>query len=411
MKKYFSCDDDKVINIVSSTPFVSLNNITMTSTENLELYNKIKKINMEDLRLGFVCNWDQHCGISTYSTFLLNSLKDKANEYKIFSEYLEEKDNTEEISYCWKRGEKLNDLIKEIKAWKPNFLIIQHEWGLFPNASHFMKFIIDIERLKIPYLVTTHSIYYHLDKTIPLSVIKNIVVHSEAGKQVLLDTHFQGNINVIPHGCLDLNTKGELWNIFKNPYTLFGYGFGFKYKGVDMAIDAIKRLKDIHQDKFKDILYIYICSESENNKGIHNEYYDNLSKKVEELGLDNNVLLIKGFVDENILENYLRTVKLVLFPYIQEESNTVYGASGAIKIAMSHNVPVIASNSHLFDDLNDIVPKISNHIELATEIDKIFSSWEYKDELIKRNHEYILKNSWDNIANKYIKVISDIRNS
>ena len=410
IKKFFSCNDNNEVNIVSSTPFISLkNDITLTSN-NINLYSKINKINMEELRLGFICNWEQQCGISTYSTYLLNSLKDKINEYKIFSEYTENRENSDTVSYCWKRGDSLKSLISELKIWKPNFLIIQHEWGLFPNASHFMKFITDIEKLKIPYLITTHSIYYHLDKTIPLSVIKNIVVHSEDAKQVLLDTKFQGNIKVIPHGCHELNKKGELYNIFKNPYVVFGYGFGFKYKGVDMAIDAIKYLKDT-QEKFKDILYIYICSESENNKGIHNDYYNKLSSKVEELELDDNVLLIRGFVEEDILENYLRTVKLVIFPYIQEENNIVYGASGAIKIAMTHDIPVIASKSHLFDDLNNVVPKISDSIELAKEIDKIFSNDKYKKELIEKNHEYIKNNSWDNISNMYIKVISDILNS
>ena len=144
---------------------------------------------------------------------------------------------------------------------------------------------------------------------------------------------------------------------------------------------------------------------------IHNEYYNNLTKKVEELELQNNVLLIRGFVNEGILENYLRTVKLVIFPYIQEENNVVYGASGAIKIAMTHNVPVIASYSHLFDDLKNVVPKISDHVELAKEIDKIFSSDKYKKELIEKNHEYIRNNSWENISMMYLKTISDIRNS
>lgn len=414
MKKFFSSNEDNLVNVISTTPFISLsnNNITMNSDENINLYNMVNKVCIEDLKLGIVCNWNQQCGISTYSKYLVDSIKDKVNNYKIFSEYTDIKiEETIEEVYCWKRGENLNELIKEIKKWKPNFLLIQHEWGLFPNAAHFMKFIIDIEKLKIPYLVTTHSIYYHLDKTIPLSVVKNISVHSQGAKNVLEETYFQGNIHVIPHGCVDLNGKGELWNIFKNPYTLFGFGFGFKYKGVDIAIDAINYLKNNFGNKYKDILYIYVCSESENNKGIHNEYYNILNKKVEEMDLENNIILIKGFINEKLLENYLRTVKLVLFPYIQEQDNIVYGASGAIKIAMSYNIPVIASKSHLFDDLNNIVPKISNSIELAQEIDKIFSDENYKNSLIEKNHQYILDNSWENISKMYLKVISDIRNS
>ena len=78
---------------------------------------------------------------------------------------------------------------------------------------------------------------------------------------------------------------------------------------------------------------------------------------------------------------------------------------------MTHNIPVIASKSHLFDDLNDIVPKITDYKELANEIDKIFSDDKYKNELINKNHEYIKNNSWDNISKMYLKTISDIINS
>ena len=45
IKKYFVCDEDNLIKVISSTPFISLTkenkDITMTSFEHLKLYNKI----------------------------------------------------------------------------------------------------------------------------------------------------------------------------------------------------------------------------------------------------------------------------------------------------------------------------------------------------------------------------------
>ena len=408
MKKYFALNQDNVVNIVSDKPFVIIDgeNKTKNTYRDISMYDKIKDIQKSGLKLGFICNHNQKCGISTYSKFLLDNIKGKVSDYRIFSEINPVQEHDDNITYCWKRGERLNGLIMEIKSWEPDFLIIQHEWGIFSNATYFMLFINELEKLKIPYLVTMHSVYEHLDKSIPVSILENIVVHSNTGKDILKKVGFSNNVVVIPHGCPMPSTKGELWNIFQNPYVLFGYGFGFKYKGVEIAIEAISILKK--DPKFENIFYMYCCSNSVNNDGIHNAYYDSLIKKVEELGVQDNVMIKKGYLSEEILENYLRTVKMVLFPYVMEPENTVYGSSGAIKIAMSHNVPVIGSVSHLFDDLDGVIPRINGAVELAQEIDNIFSSHEYWEELLQRNRDYITKYNWDNIGDSYLQAIADI---
>ena len=401
---YISLDKNNQVNVISTSQFNSINDVVKTDND-VSLYEKIISHNKDNkIRLAYICNWKQKCGISTYSEFIFEKLKSNIDEYKIFSEHSENIDESENIKYCWTRGTSLKELLKEIKDYKANVVLIQHEWGLFPNATFFMSFIIELKKLNIAVLTVLHSVYEHIDKTIPLSILDNVIVHSNEAKNVLIKMGFKGSVNIISHGCPELNNSKELWNIFQNDYTLFGFGFGFKYKGVDMAIDAIKYLKD-NDPKFKNILYIYVCSESNSNKGIHNSYYDFLTKKVDDLDLSENVLLIKGFLENDMLDRYLRIVKMVIFPYVSDPDNTVYGASGAIKIAMSYNLPVIASQSHLFDDLNNIVERISNYIELATEIDKIFSNDNYKNSLINKTHQYINEHSWEKMAILYLDAI------
>ena len=185
---------------------------------------------------------------------------------------------------------------------------------------------------------------------------------------------------------------------------MFGYGFGFRYKGVELAIDAVDYLVK-NDPKFKKLTYIYVCSDSVGNQGVHNTYYNQLVDKVQEKNLTNNILIIRGYLSDSMLENYLRTVKLVVFPYVMDGQNVVYGASGAIKIAMSHGNPVIASRSHLFDDIEGVVPRISNAQELASEIDRIFSSSEYRESLVRKNHEYISNNTWETSGQKYARIL------
>lgn len=364
------------------------------------------------IKLAYICNWNQQCGISTYSKFIFDELKDKVDEYKIFSEYPQNdqqrvEDDTDLI-HCWKRGDNLRNLISKIKEYNPNFILIQHEWGIFPNAGYFMSFITQLKRMHIPTAVILHSVYDHPDKLIPLSILDNVIVHSVNAKNLLNKSKFRGNIFVIPHGCPDVKQYEEVWNIFQTPYLLFGYGFGFKYKGIEVAIDAIKYLKDT-DPKFQNILYIYVCSESETNKGIHDNYYSILSEKVEKENLQDNVLLIKGFLEPEMLDIYLRTVKMVLFPYVSDPKGGVFGSSGAIKIAMSYNIPVIASTSHLFDDVDGYVLRANDYKELANEIDKLFSDGNYREKTINNAHEFISNNTWSISSDRYIDVIKQIK--
>ncbi len=414
MKKYISYGKDKSVKVISTSDFElvdSKGHVTNTD-DPISLYQRFIKKEDKDIpiKIGYVCNWNQQCGISTYSKFIFDELKLLVDEYKIFSElpFGQEEDTKENIVYCWKRGEHLKKLLNEIKEYNPNFILIQHEWGIFPKAGFFMSFITELKRLHIPVIVALHSVYDHLDKIIPLSVLDNVIVHSDNAKGLLKRLKFKGNVFVIPHGCPEVKKYEEVWNIFQTPYLIFGFGFGFKYKGVDIAIDAIKYLKET-DEKFKDILYVYVCSESDTNKGIHEYYYNTLSEKVEKEGLEDNVLLIRGFLEDEMLDIYLKTVKMVIFPYVSDPTNSVFGSSGAIKIAMSYNMPVIASKSHLFDDIEGYAIRIGDYKELATEIDNLFSSEDYRNQVINKAHDYIEENTWKKSAERYFDVIKEVR--
>lgn len=373
-----------------------------TNYKDEELLGKQIVFEKQNLKIAIICNWHDNCGISTYTEYLVNSLS-KISQIKIFSEI--NKSSSEEVVYCWKRGESMAMTIQKIKEWSPDFIIIQHEYGLFPKATHFLKMLQDIDN--IPYMVVLHSVYEHLDKTICTSAIKNIVVHSSPAKDMLKKLGNNGEIFVISHGCVKFDNVQELWNIFQTPYCIVQFGFGFFYKGVDRAIQAVAHLKKT-SEKYKDIFYCYLCSNNDKCNNIHNDYYEYLQKIKIELDVEDNVVIIQQYNTEEIINNYLRTAKIAIFPYLTDSNNTVYGASGAIRIAMANKIPVIASESHLFDDLDGIVPRPKTHLELAKEMSKIFSNGSYKEELLNKADAYLNNNTWDIIARKYLDVAMDI---
>jgi glycosyltransferase involved in cell wall biosynthesis len=358
----------------------------------------------KDLKIAFICNWNDCCGISTYSKYLIEATIPKVKEVHVFSEIVQDTQNDPNfVTRCWERGQSLKGLVDKLQAWEPDLVIIQHEFGIFPKATYFLQLLQGIE--DISYVVTMHSIYEHLDKSVCTAAVKNIIVHTEEGKNILRKLGNANNIYVIPHGCVqyDDSLKGELWNIFQTPYTIVQFGFGFFYKGVDRMLDALHYLKKFDK-KFQNIFYCYLCSDNVHTSLVHQQYYDFLMRKIDELSLHDNAVIIRKFQTDQMINSYLRTAKIAAFHYVSDPKNMVYGASGAIRVAMACGTPVVASNCHQFDDLEGVVPRPKDYIELAKEIDEIFSNEKYKLSLVKKANNYIDDNNWDKTSDRYINL-------
>ena len=402
---YISINNRGVITAVSDSQFEGTIEIPGDSDRKLLGRRVAKK--KEKLRVAMIANWGQACGISTYTSYLVNALRPKCAELKVFSEVGCEA--SENVEPCWERGKPMHAAIKKVLDWKPDFVIIQHEFGLYPKAPYLLQMLQLLD--STPYAVVLHSTYEHLDKSVCTSAMKRIIVHTDIAKGVLRKIGNTSEIHMIPHGCVEFPDRKKLWNIFQTDHVLVQFGFGFFYKGVDRAIEAVAKLKKLKPEKYdgekNKIFYCYYCSESDHCKNIHDEYMDYLMKKVEDLGLQENVAIVKKYNSDQEVNNILRTAKLAIFPYLINPENMVYGASGAIRVAMANGIPVIASESHLFDELP--VPRPADVDQLASEIDHVFSDWKHKDRLIARQDQYVKDNNWDSITDRYIGVMEKVR--
>lgn len=363
------------------------------------------------LKVAFVGNWKMQCGISTYSENLWPEVIKHVGDYKLFIENNasitgqlnqigDETVSPDKVVPCWKRGESCKQLIAAIKEYDPDIVWFQHEFGLWPNAAHWLSMMNQLSDFRV--IVTMHSVFHHKDKTIVEAAIPEIVVHLDGAYEVLKhEKNVPGKVYVIPHGCDPCTNKERLWNFYKSDHTFMQFGFGFRYKGWENSIKATAILKQ----KFPDIFFTGLFSESPHNTGEHQIYYNELMRLIEELGVEENVALIRGFQSEETLDSYLRTNQATLFPYVSHPAHEVWGASGAARVAMGKALPVVSSSVNHFSDLPTI--KADTAEDIATALEKLFTDPKAREAQVNRQIEYLNDNTWEKIALCYISLFEN----
>jgi glycosyltransferase involved in cell wall biosynthesis len=360
------------------------------------LVKKNRKIRPQEAKIAFIGVWGIPCGIATYSKFLVDEMKNISPHIKVFAEEYEGAENSDELIHCWRRGQSPRRLIREIRKYDPDIVFIQHEYGIFPDARKWTQLISALEDYQT--YVALHSVYNHKDKVVCEAICKNLIVHSEAAKKVLIEKGISTNIRVIPHGCVEFENTHRLWNIYRSPHTLIQFGFGFEYKGWEVALDAVKLLKE----KYPDVFYVILFSESGFVKEQYKLQYDRIRQLIQDLDLEDNVALIRGFQSDEALNYFLRTARVAIFPYTANPEHIVYGSSGAARIAMGNGTPVVVSKVPLFYDLDGVVPRAGNAEELAEEIAKLFDDWKYYRRVVERGMKFVHENNWRVTAKRYL---------
>ncbi len=419
MAKWASIDNG-VLNAIAHHEFVGAvpipDELQDKSLADLLVESKIRngqivprKCKAGKLRVALVSNWKMRCGIATYANCLYEQLVPHLSGFKLFvernnnpTEPMHQLGDTiltnDQIVECWTRGEPLDELIAAIKDYDPDVVLIQMEYGIFPNARYWLSLMTQLSDYRT--ITTLHSIFpHHLDKLVVEASIKEMVVHLDGAKQALLDKGVNGKVSVIPHGCYSAD-QTRLWNVYRSEHTFLNLGFLLRYKFIEMGIKAAYLL----QDEFPDVYFTAVCSETDFNAAEHTAYYNELMVLIDQLGLVNHVGLIRGFQSDQAVSAYMRTNTACLLPYASNPAHEVYGASGAARLAMAHGIPVITSTFHHFDDIPTI--KADGEEATAEALAALFRSKDARKTQVEKQNAHIATNGWAETAKRYIELFN-----
>jgi glycosyltransferase involved in cell wall biosynthesis len=298
--------------------------------------------------IDLVSSWQQQCGIATYAGHLFSTSALGSNVSRVLAKRdLDDGLPTgitasplHRFSRIWGYDiQALTRLAEQLEASAADVIWIQHHPGHFSNSD--MDIIAEVlkkSRYKVR-VITLHNVMEALkgNSIKWASAFDLIFVHSAEDAASLSGLGFQ-QVAVIPHGFVPSNVSQPSKS---DKFTIGSFGFLTPHKNIDKLILAVK-----HARRYCPQIHLKLFN-AERSSDDSRHLRAIIETLIDNLGLREFVSARFDFVPEHELIDELGTCDLLVFPY--GESNE--SATGAARIAMSVNRPILCSRSAPLRDL------------------------------------------------------------
>jgi len=359
----------------------------------------------------------KHCGIATYTDYLIHGIGkvDPASEIKIIAEQGASpiKQDKLEVIPCWDRNENyVEPIISHSKA--ADVVHIQHEYSIYKFDDRLPSVLQGLDG-KIRKIITIHCVRPAqfsergaIDEDYAAriaSLADEVIVHLPAQEAILTRLGIPlKKIHVIPHGTELSNENKEVsrnrLGLPVDAKILLMFGFIKPHKNFHIVLDALVEIRK----KFNDICFFIAGGLAPTASDKDQEYAELISKKIEDLKLENNVIYSTKFFPNQDVPFLLRAADIILFPYCEEDR----AASGSFHLAIGAHRPVIASRMPKFEELKNIndellvLPCTSSGI--AGTVIRIFEDKDFRQYVIDRTDDYRKLTSWETVARQHVEL-------
>lgn len=360
------------------------------------------------------------CGVAKYAEELAVPLS-RICDLKIFAEVIhqQEKENDPisgseglKVIRCWKRGQKYDTLVKELKEFDPDSILIQfqnsmYEEDLMNDSSSFISMVKDFINGGVPVYITLHDVLsfstnYKLKWYSSLDKVKFICTN-KAEQEELRKWAPRCSSAIIPLGATIYEPKDKLESqkklgIIGNP-CIIQPGFLGADKGI---LELIQEMKKVNRE-FNEAKIYFAGSLHPLSPLAHKDYVKKcLKASMELLSLDVKIGFIpKFFTDEELITVFSAADILIL-----NHNQTLYiGSSASAKRILYSGKPLIFSDidprlSEYEDGVHCL--KIGKTRSLLDAL-KMLENSELREKLIKGSREYSIQNSFEEIAERHLE--------
>lgn len=378
-----------------------------TTKDVLEFIKTCSRINpLKDKKLAVISTRNSRCGIAEYSKDFYSLIENSFRQVRYYANSDVElvfKDDLS-IERTWEYSERnFERTITSIDKYDPDIVHIQYNTPFYSLSA--LSLLID--KLQLPerkLYLTIHSIPdIDLSKyKMTLEKVDIIFIHSEKDMNRLAQFDIK-NIQKFTHGIKEYLDEDRvklrrLLDITNTPI-LASHGMIHEKKGLIEIIYAIKELRS----KYPDILFLSVNAVNSDN-ATSLKIFRQMQKLIDDLGLQNNILLIPDFLEKEEIIKLLHLADVILLPYDELGE----GASGAVRYCLSSNRPVITTNSAIFSDLGEAVFRIEKNDPqtIALNTIKILENKDLYKKQLSYATKFIKKTSWETQSRKYLDLLS-----
>lgn len=374
------------------------------------------------MKIAYVSTYlPTQCGIATYTDYLIHGIRkaDPASEVKIVAEQGASsiKDDKLEVIPCWDRNENYVDpIFSHTKGF--DVIHIQHEYSIYNFDDRLPTLLQGLDE-KAKQIITIHCVRpaqfsergsVDEDFAARIATLADaVIVHLPTQEAILTRLGVPSKkIHIIPHGTElndeDKEVSRKRLGLPVDAKILLMIGFIKRHKCLHIVLDTLVEILE----KFKDV-YLFVAGGLAPTASTSDiEYAEFIGRRIEELGLQKNVIYPNKFFPNEDIPYLLSSADIVLFPYYEEDRS----ASGSFHLAIGAKKPIIASRTPKFEELKNICDELLvlpyNSSGIAGIAIRLFEDSKFRQYVVSRTEEYRNYTSWQAIASQHLQLYQEV---
>lgn len=361
--------------------------------------------------ISVISTWGVECGIATYSQELLTASSMAERIKNVFCERvftldenksppacLVAKEGAVDIIPVWYRHSKgIKSLITSLLERATDVVVLQHHFGFFSVADvNDISMALHYANKKL--ILEFHGIPAEVDLSlIESSYVSLSIAHSKVDFGRLKSAGFE-NVIRVPHGIAASAQGLEVRQNRKNKeIVLSTFGFCLPHKNFEVVLYLVSLLNSIGVACRAKML---ISVKKERSSY---DYLLRLKAIISALSLEDKIQLDTRFNSLDTVMAELADSDVAVFPYAEVPES----ASGAIRVAIRAQIPIICSTASMFDEFEGVIPRIDPQsvYTLASKVLEASSMGDSSRRLNDAIKSFAHANSFERIGSFYSNVI------
>ncbi|WP_076069416.1 glycosyltransferase family 4 protein [Sphingomonas montana] len=292
-------------------------------------------------------------------------------------------------------------------------VMVQHEYGIFggPAGANLLTLL---DRVSVPVIVVLHTVLEtpNVEQRAVIEALarraSKLIVMAEKGRDILERVHglSRDAIAVVPHGVPDRpfgeGAAKKTRFGFDGRKVLMTFGLLSPNKGIETMLRALPAI--VAQNP--SALYVILGATHPHLVAREGEAYrDGLRALADELGVIDNIQFVDGFLEQELLLDYVEAADIYVTPYLNEAQIT----SGTLAYAVSLGKPVVSTPywhaSELLSDGTGILAAFGDSDAFAQAINALFADPARMRTVAERAYAIGRGMTWETAAHRYMAIM------